>query len=162
MKKRRALTISLLALALLVCVASDLVMRGYWREQAGRELILAIKANDTNRALDALRAHADPNVRDQGEKAPSLRDFLSKLWQQMRGIKPPAHQPGSTALIIAVEHNNTALVEALLAKGARDVELCNLRPNEPQFPWFTPLLFAAVRNQNPAIVQAFGYRMVPM
>jgi hypothetical protein len=84
MKKRRALIISLLALVLLVCVASGLVLRGYWREQAGRELILAIKANDTNRALDALRANADPNVRDQADAVLSLRSYLSKLWQQMR------------------------------------------------------------------------------
>lgn len=119
MKKRRALIFSLLPLAVLICIAFGLVMRGYWREQAGRELILAIKANDTDKALDALRAHADPNVRDQSDVTPSFRAYLSKLWQQMRGIKPQVPNKEASALGLAVEHDNTVVVEALLARGAK-------------------------------------------
>lgn len=119
MKKRRALTISFLVLVLLFGVASGLVMRGYWRKQAGRELIFAIKANDANRALDALRAHADPNVRDQGEEVFTLRTYLSELWLQMRGIKPAPPTLGSRAIALAVHQGNAAITEALLARGAR-------------------------------------------
>jgi ankyrin repeat protein len=170
MKKRRALTISLLALALLVCVASGLVMGGYWREQAGRELIRAIKANDTNRALDALRAHADPNVRDQGEKAPSLRDYLSKLWRQMRGMKSTTPNMGMTALRLAVQQDNIVVVEALLDRDAKNL---SEEPQEREFTleavsasgkltsrrvtWIeqpTPLLHITASHGNSAIVEA--------
>jgi len=96
-------------------------MCGYWREQAGRELILAIKANDTNRALEALRAHADPNVREQGEDAFTLRAYLFELWLQMRGIKPALPTHGSSAVGIAVHQGNAAITDALLARGAKAV-----------------------------------------
>lgn len=150
MKKRRALTIPLLTLPLLLCVSSGIVMRGYWREQASRELILAIKANDTSRALDALRAHADPNVRDQGEKAPSLSAYLSKLWLQMRGVKPAALDVGHTALGLAVEHDNIILVEALLDRGAKDIGDTVVTAHGR----FAPLLIFAVEQKDAAIVQA--------
>jgi hypothetical protein len=118
MKKRRALIVSLLALLLLVCVASGLVMRGYWRGQAGRELILAIKANDTNRALEALRAHADPNVRDRGQKPPSLRDYLSNVWQRMIGKDWRTTELTRTALMSAVDDDNLEMITTLLDAGA--------------------------------------------
>ncbi|MCW3100606.1 MAG: ankyrin repeat-containing protein [Chthonomonadaceae bacterium] len=153
MKKRRALIISLLVLMLLVCIASGLVLLGYRRVQASRELILAIKANDTNRALDALRAHADPNTRDQDDAVPSLRDYLSKLWQQMRGINPSLTSVGQTALTLAVTHNNTVVAEALLDRGARDVgevmRVTSYGRNES-----LPLVMAATSYSNPALVRA--------
>ena len=118
MKKRRALYLSLLALTLLVGVASGLVLRGYWREQAGQELIRAIKANDTNRALEALCAHADPNVRDQGDKSPSLRAYLSKLWQRMIGKDCRTTELTRTALMFAVDDDNLEMITTLLDGGA--------------------------------------------
>ena len=155
MKKRRAPILSLLALALLFCVASGLVMRGYWREQASRELILAIKANDTGRALDALRAGADPNVREQNDATPSLFSYLSKLWLQVLGINPPSSSVGQKALTLAVTHNNTVIVEALLDQGAKDIGETIEIPETAKRP--TPLslslLMVAAENKNPAIVR---------
>lgn len=152
MKKRRSLTISLLALALLICVSSGLVLRGYRREQASRELILALKSNDTGRAQDALRVHADPNVRDPGDEMPSLHRYLLTLWQQMRGIKPPAHETGSTALRLAVYHGNRVLVEALLARGAKDEN--DTLKDDAIVERAIPLLLYAVERSNSAIVEA--------
>jgi len=181
MMKRRALIVSLLALALLVCVASDLVLRGYWREQASRELILAIKANDTASALEALRAHADPNIRDQGEKAPSLRAYLSKLWQQMRGKDWRTTELTRTALMDAVEDDNLEMIIALLDAGAevdardkagetallmaseRQLDVVNLllargaKVNAKDKAGWTPLMQASYNapyTGNPAIVEA--------
>jgi ankyrin repeat protein len=161
MKKRRALIFSLLALALLVCVASGLVLRGYWREQAGRELIRAIKANETNRALDALRAHADPNTRDQGNVTPSLRDYLSKLWQQMRGIKPSSTSVGQTALTLAVSQNNTVVAEALLDRGARDVGEV-MRVTSYGRDMSLPLVMAAAWQSNPILIHALARHGSPV
>ena len=156
MKKRNAFIFSLLALLLVVCVSSGLVMHGYRREQASRELILAIKANETDRALDALRANADPNVRDQGDEAPSLRRYLSTLWQQIYGIKPVTPTVGATALTLAVEHNNSVLAETLLARGAKDIDQSAIEVDayEPTASSSVPLLVIAVQHKNPSIVQA--------
>jgi len=154
-KKHRVLIISLPVLALLVCIASVLVLRGYWREQAGRELIHAIKANDITRALAALHAHADPNVRDRGDKTPSLRDYLSKLWKQMRGIEPAPLGTEHTALGLAVQKDNTLLVEALLERGAKNVgdELKVREDSPPVYILPIPLLEMAAHHGNPAMIQ---------
>jgi ankyrin repeat protein len=68
--------------------------------------------------LEALRAHADPNASDQGDAPPSLRDYLSNLWQQMRGIKPTSSVK-ATALGLAVLHDNAVITEALLDRNAK-------------------------------------------
>jgi ankyrin repeat protein len=158
MKKRRFLLFSLLALLLTVGIPTGYLLCGYRHDQINRELIFAIKANKTNKALDALEAKADPNFRDPGDEAPSFRHYLSVLWQQLRGIKPPTPRAGLTALGLAVQQNNTQLVEALLACGARNAREMVPIPDKPGEDQGTPpsltLLMTATKNKNPAIIQA--------
>ena len=147
-------------IGLIAVISIALCVRAYRHEQLGHELILALKVNDTNRALAALQAHADPNFRDQEERPPDFQRYLSTFWQQIRGIKPPA-KTRPTALALAVQQDNAVLVEALLAAGAKNIGetlpvLYDRNGNEfsPFSP--VPLLKIAVRNGNPAIVWALA------
>jgi len=166
MKKRSVLCLSLLALLLVVCVSSWLVIRGYRHEEANHELIQAIKANDTSGALKALKAQADPNIRDQQDETPSLRAYLSKLWQQMRGIKPATSEVRPSALGLAVQKDNLVVVEALLARGAKtarekveeDVEIPDggTHLSSSSVDTSLSLIEAAARHGNAAIVKVLA------
>lgn len=151
MTKRRFFQIALL---LILGISMYVLIRGFQNEQGGQDLILALKANDTNKALRALEAHADPNTRDQSGDAPSFRRSLSTLLLRLRGVKPPVAL-GSSALGLAVERNNTVLVEALLARGAKNIsETLRLRGSESG-P-VVPLMVFAASKKNAAIIQALA------
>jgi hypothetical protein len=118
MKKHRALIISLLALVLLVCVASGLVLSEYHHIRVNRALIAAVKADDTNKALAALNAGAEADY-PQNENVP--RPLWIQWLDRISGLKAPGKDLGPSLLAQAVQHNNTVLVKALLEKGATDV-----------------------------------------
>jgi len=152
MKKRSALR-SLLLTSMLLGVCAALIAREYHRAQTGHALILAIKANETTEAQYALAAGADPNVREESGKTPSLKSSLLALWNRFRGVPPPGS--GQSALALAVERNNTLLVEALLVRGARKssdtLKVTYTRRTEVSAP-----LVMAAHNENVAIVQALA------
>ncbi|HLK55094.1 MAG TPA: hypothetical protein VKU00_00930 [Chthonomonadaceae bacterium] len=84
MKKRRSLLFTLLALLLVVGIPAGLLMREYRQEQANLDLIAAIKANDTDEALAALNAGADPNARDHTDDQPlPLGEHMKQLFDQL-------------------------------------------------------------------------------
>lgn len=153
-KKGIVLSLSLCVLLLLIGTIS--LLRGYRRDQATRTLLLAIKANQTERALAALEANADPNAQDQGEETVSFTSYLSLLWRQLQGWRLPPVSQGQSALGIAVEQNNTTLVQALLDRGGRDfhdtLKVTYTRNTEVS----APLVMAAVHNKNIAMAQALA------
>src|SRR4051794_13090754 len=67
MKKRRAFTLTLLTLLLVVCIPIGLLGREYRHKQANWYLIAAIKDDDTDTSLATLKAGADPNARDHSD-----------------------------------------------------------------------------------------------
>src|SRR5579871_1113009 len=106
MKKRRALILTLLTLLLMFGIPMVLTIRAVHHEQANRDLIAAIKADDTPAALAALHAGADANATDFGDRAPSMREVLQRFWNHL--IHPSARQEPEfhrTALLILLgEH----------------------------------------------------------
>src|SRR5262249_3439770 len=81
--KRRPFLI-LLTLLLLVGIPMGLLVRWYRHEQASRDLIVAIAADNTNAALSCLEAGAYPNARDYSEDTPltfgeHMRQLLDRV-----------------------------------------------------------------------------------
>ena len=118
-------------------------------------MILAVKADDTQGALEALKAHADPNIREQINAPLTFTGYLSVLLQHLRGGKPASNGQW-TALELAVQQNNTVVIKALLVAGAANPgetlpqsRLIDLHGKPP----LTPLMVAA-RNENVDIVHA--------
>src|ERR1051326_7253056 len=62
MKIRRTFLISLFVLLLVIGIPTGMLVREYRREQATRDLIAAVKAQDIDRARLDLHAGADPNL----------------------------------------------------------------------------------------------------
>jgi len=126
MKKRHPLFISLILL-LTIAIPTGFLVREFQREEASRDLIKAIKADDTKGALDALRSGADPNCRDFSDLPLTFREQLQHLIDWM--FRRKANQEDKTrltALLLTVDcerdHNsledNVTLVRALLDAGA--------------------------------------------
>jgi len=67
MQKRRILPLFFVGLLVVVCLAIGSFVASYRHEQAGRQLIRAIKSHDTLGAMAALRAQADPNSHELGD-----------------------------------------------------------------------------------------------
>jgi len=153
MKKRRALLLTLLALLLVVGIPSVLMLREYRREQASRDLIAAIYANDTEKVLAALKQGADPNARDHSDDKPlSFGEHVKRLFKNILrpNVKtnPDQHL---TALLVAIlterQHGrgkggNPALVNALLDAGADP----NLTGEDYEV---SPLMWAAFFGKDP-------------
>src|ERR1041385_5885177 len=99
-KKQIGLLISLLALVgTLVGGASWRTYRELHQEQINRQLIEAIKRNDTPAVLSALRQGADANAQD---KPPDLRPIWRIFLDMLQGKRPAiSHEP--SALIVALE-----------------------------------------------------------
>lgn len=141
----------------LVAVLIWLQWREVRRQQLNATLIAAIKRDDIPTALAAVQSHADPNCRDRNEAPLTLWQFLLLRWRQMRGEKSASLSQGSSALALAVEKNNTIVVEALVAAGARDVgeKLLAYPGQSPEDASSTLMMYAANHN-NPAIVHALA------
>lgn len=154
MKKRRTLFLWIIILSLTIGLTSILVFRAYHRERRSQELIAALKAGETQDALAALTAGADPNYRDNGDGPISFHSYLEALWKKLRGVRQPASTVRLSALGIAVEQDNTTVAEALLARGAVDVG--DLLGDSRRFmsERSLSLLMAAAAHQNPALIRA--------
>src|SRR5579871_6148798 len=112
-------------LAVLIGVLGWLTWREVKHERLNRQLIEAIKRQDTPTALSALAQGADANARDEQQTLPAWK----VLWNRLRGKRPPAsHAP--TALILTLElkfsgeevvfpRENVPLLTALLDHGAQ-------------------------------------------
>ncbi|MCW3054457.1 MAG: Ankyrin [Chthonomonadales bacterium] len=153
--KRRSRLRALLTLVLLAGLLFGPLIWGFRREQATRALILAVKADDTQGALEALKAHADPNIREQMNAPVTFNGYLAVLWQRLRGGKPAANSQW-TVLELAVQQNNTLVIKALLAAGAANPEETLPRSQVIDAHIKPPLtlLMVAARNENVDIVQA--------
>src|SRR5256885_159454 len=123
MKRRRTIRFRLAALllaALMVGLPALGIGREIQQRQRDRALMEAIKRQDTLLALDLLKRGADANVRDLHEAPLTFWEILRRWWQR-QPLQNPSSARAPSALMLAVQHNNTTLVEALLARGARDV-----------------------------------------
>jgi hypothetical protein len=119
MKKRRTLLFTFLPLLLLIGIPTGIFVREYRQERLNRDLIVAIKANDTERVLANLHAGADANARDNGIKSPTFRNSLKQMFDLIFHRSQQSHsQPmdGSTALYCAVSFPDT--MQLLIAFGA--------------------------------------------
>src|ERR1051326_3789356 len=135
--KNRRLLISLLSLLLVIGIPAGLLVREFRQEQLNHALIAAVKARDAAKALAALKAGANANAKDNGDKPPAFRDSLNHLVIHLfhRNIQP---QSGPTALALMYQltfpetneplkrrgyetftlPENTVLLAALLQHGA--------------------------------------------
>ncbi|HLK55019.1 MAG TPA: ankyrin repeat domain-containing protein [Chthonomonadaceae bacterium] len=132
----------------------------YRQAQRDRALIAAVKANDTEGAIAAIRAGADVNARDYSDRSLSLPDALQRAMDRLlhpQAIPTVADHPTVLFCLMEArygpmwsrghpapwEAENPALLALLLEHGA-DV---NARgPNE-----MTPLLYAASHGLNASI-----------
>src|ERR1051325_4660319 len=150
-KSSRGMWITLVIISLLLGAPAVWIVGEYQRRQQSFALFTAIHQNRTQDALAALRAGADPNARDQGEKTPSLGAFIQDYWTQLRSGKQISNKNGPSALMLAVQQANTDLVGALLDRGAKDNGETFQEVSED-----TPatLLMIAASLDNPAIIRA--------
>ena len=148
---------ALLVIVVSIAIVGWLLWREFHQLQLDESLLAAIKRNDTITALSLLRSHANPNTRYRDEPPPILWQFLMMRWRQMHVKKIVPKRPGHTALTLAVEKNNTAIVdvEALIAAGARDVgETLFIEEGPELVETHATLLMVAARQKNPAIIRA--------
>ena len=151
MKQRRVLIITLLALLLTIGIPTGFLMREFQREQASRDLITAIKADDIPSALSTLKHGALPNTRDGLDNSPlsfreQMRHLLDKIFQP--NVKTPQSNHRPTALLLSLETNkqaNPLLIKALLNAGASP----DLTGEKDEI---TPIMKAVVGN-SPQILQ---------
>lgn len=91
------------------------------QEQLDSALIAAIQRNDTAGALAALHSHADPTCRAHNSVPPTFWHYLLARWRHVSVSNSTSPRNVPTALTLAVERDNEAIVEALIAAGARDI-----------------------------------------
>ncbi len=81
MKKRRLL-LTLLALLLVTGIPMGFLIREYRQERLNQDLIAAIKVEDTDKVLAALKSGANPNARDYSQKKqPSVFEQIREMFR---------------------------------------------------------------------------------
>ncbi len=163
MKKRRLL-FTLLALLLVVGIPIGLLVREYRHAQANRALVAAVKASNTQKALEALNNGADPNTTEVDAKSSSPTAlFLAFENTSWPGGLPPKNPElvhllldheanpnikgpdGRTPLMCAAFKEDVKGVHALLAHHADP----NLRDNEGK----SVLYYAFLLHSNPEVLR---------
>lgn len=109
-------------LLLLIAIPIGIFLDALHRDQAGHDLIQAIKRNDTASALVALKQGADPNVRDKSkDESPSFSDRVNQLFDHFfHPRNGQYHDTHPTALFLLEfgQDDNSMLTQALLEAGA--------------------------------------------
>jgi ankyrin repeat protein len=128
--RKRTLLLTLLLLTVVIGLPVWSVYRQVRQERLNRDLIAAIKKNDTATAIALLNAGVDVNAQDKGNAPVSARQVLMTWIERLRGRKSTQKTLYPSALSVAsdiyVEQRdgrvtppeNTALVKALLDRGA--------------------------------------------
>lgn len=130
-RKRRKLLLLFVLLLLLVGLPAWWLNREIQQERLNTALIAAIKANDTNAALQALERGADANAKDLGGSNPSLGDYLRQFWNRLsRRHAQDRDTRRPTAIQVLLNGikdsdgygddrpENAAILKALLERGA--------------------------------------------
>jgi hypothetical protein len=145
--RKRTLLVTFLLLTVLIGLPVWSVCRQVRQERLNRELIAAIKKNDTATVVALLNAGADANAQDKGDTQVSARHVLMTWMDRLRGRKPTKKTFYPSALMIASGNyvgqrdgsvtppENAALVKDLLDRGAY--------PNVRDEDGNTPLTMAA-------------------
>src|SRR5262245_14018186 len=148
MKRRRTIRFrwtALLLAALMVGLPALGIGREIQQRQRDRALMEAVKSQQTLLAIDLLKQGADANVRDLHEAPLTFLEILRRWWQR-RPLQNPSSTDAPSALMLAVQHNDTSLARALLAHGAKDVN-ATIEEEYRGVHWKAPLLWiAALRN----------------
>jgi ankyrin repeat protein len=153
MKRRRILLLILLAPLIVVSVPMGYFLREWRHEQASRDLIAAIKANNTPAALAALNNGADPNANAYPDQLPS--SFSERMKQLLDKILHPNSRSTSGTHITALAY----LLEPHPPEG--DV-ICDVDPTETlslPHPKESPDLLKALleRGANPNTRGEYGF-----
>src|ERR1051326_1188311 len=134
MRKRRGFT-TILTLLFSIGIPTSFFVWAIHKEECSYALIVALRANDTNKALIALREGADPNTRDNAQiEPPSVREILQQWLQSLQQRTHPAqpkNNPTALLMLFGARHDpysNTnysvepieqlPLLKALLERGA--------------------------------------------
>ena len=92
------------------------------RQRQGSELCVAITAGDTTHALELLHSGADPNTREPVNPDTTPSQAWHRLWNHWRGqLTGKETDNGVSALKLAVQEDNVAVIEDLLERGASDI-----------------------------------------
>jgi ankyrin repeat protein len=131
----------------LIAAAVVLVAIDYRQATLDRDLIAAIESDKSEVALKLLRQGADVNAsKGAATNRSTPLSLLQDLWRRIRG-QPVARQPsGPTALLLAVETDETEVVEELLRHRPRDLH--------PRDKSGSTLVGKALQNDDNRIVQA--------
>lgn len=98
-KRFKTLLIVATAMVLIIGVPCIVVCREVRHQRLNRELILAIEAENEDRALSLLRQGADGTARENdATKHTSAGDELREFWNRLRHKQDPALKPGDAAM----------------------------------------------------------------
>jgi ankyrin repeat protein len=152
-RPRQILYVTFAVLIVLISLPLLMVYREARRLEHDRALIHAIRQKDIVGVQILLRQGADPNARELPEPPGDLLQRLLALFDRMRHGKhePPPDAP--SALMLAVEEDNTPITLALLNAGAKDVN-ARIPDKVPGTSSSSPLLVTAAWAGNAEIVQA--------
>lgn len=121
LKSRRIFLLTPLILLFVVGIPTGLLVREYRREQASRDLIAAIKADNAPAAITALKAGADPNIRENPEKEKlSTRERFQQFIDRIvhPHIETEDHSYSTPLMLCLREEQDDPLVKVLLDAGA--------------------------------------------
>jgi len=130
------------------------VYRSFRQERLNRALITALQQRQSVVVIDLLAQGADPNTHEMPPVSPSLQQSLKDLFRRLTGKSSGQKEAGASALTWAVDQGDTVSVQALLARGARDVEARVIDPDGAALETFRPILLVAAKQGNREIVRA--------
>jgi ankyrin repeat protein len=118
-----------------LCALSNAIRQEQARQANDKALVTAVERNDTRTALSLLREGANPDAKHIffSRRPRSLWGNLRAYLQTLRGKRRPEEEIGQTMLELAMLNNNVAIVEALLDRGASNMDVYLIR--EPPVRW---------------------------
>jgi ankyrin repeat protein len=126
--RKRTLLFTFLLLTVLIGLAVWSMYRQVRQERLNRDLIAAVKKNNTAMAVALLNAGANPNAQDKGDASVSARQVMMNWFNRLRGRKSTKKIFYRSALTIAWDirdrdvwatpPEHAALVTDLLERGA--------------------------------------------
>ncbi len=124
MKARRSLLLFLMLVLVFVGACSVWLWKANRQYALNRQLIAALKNNDTKQALVLVNAGADPNTRYNPPPVPTLQLLLNQLLR--RSPVPADDSPTAFLMVCGTEWYEPNIVHAIGCKCPEDVTLVRL------------------------------------